>query len=292
MENLNKYTDSENFGEIEIVNSKKKGSFLEWIIKRIFQTVGFYATNKNKINNNQIDVFVNYNDIKIVVECKQYEKNTPAVKNLVYEWNSKRTEMECDKSLLVLWGYPKIEQDELKLAKKLNVYLWNDTIISYFFDLILSDTNKAKNEILLNLEIDNLEIKNVLDSIKEHIEKTFKDFSLEKKDLLASLKYEIVDCYKDGILIKIKKFEIIWEFLMSKGYYLLPKYRLIQTDEKTETNYIQMQDHPCSIQEMFEIELIDREKQKSSVMSYEINAISKDGTTLIKLNPKLKMTDG
>ncbi|MEK6808420.1 MAG: hypothetical protein AABY14_01910 [Nanoarchaeota archaeon] len=70
-----------NSGGIDIVNSKKKGSFLEWIIKRIFQITGFYATNKAIINYNQIDVFVNYSDIKIIVQCKQYEKSTPPIIN-------------------------------------------------------------------------------------------------------------------------------------------------------------------------------------------------------------------
>ena len=80
MENLNKFIDIQNLGETNIVNSRKKGSFLEWFIKRIFQTVGFYATNKQVIDNNQIDVFVNYNDVNILVQCKQYEKSTPPVK--------------------------------------------------------------------------------------------------------------------------------------------------------------------------------------------------------------------
>ena len=117
MESLNKFTNSQNLGEIDIVNSRKKGSFLEWLIKRIFQTAGFYATNTAVINNNQIDVFVDYNDVKILVQCKQYEKSTPPVKDLIHEWNSKKIEMECDKPLLVLWGYPKIGDNELKLAK-------------------------------------------------------------------------------------------------------------------------------------------------------------------------------
>jgi hypothetical protein len=220
MENLNQFTKSQNFGEINIVNSRKKGSFLEWFIKRIFQTIGFYATNMAVINNNQIDVFVNYNDIKILVQCKQYEKSTPPVKDLIHEWNSKRMDIECDKALLVLWGYPKIEENESKLAKKLKVYLWNDTLITYFFDLVLSDTNKTKNEILLNLEIDNEETKKILDSIKNNITNRFENFSNKNEELLNLLKDEIYDCYKDGTLIKLKKFEIIWEFLKNKGYFI------------------------------------------------------------------------
>lgn len=90
MENLNKFVSTQNFGETNIINSRKKGSFLEWFIKRIFQTIGFYATNTAVINDNQIDVFVNYNDVKILVQCKQYEKSTPPVKDLIHEWNSKQ----------------------------------------------------------------------------------------------------------------------------------------------------------------------------------------------------------
>ncbi|MBI2660532.1 restriction endonuclease [Candidatus Woesearchaeota archaeon] len=222
MENLNKFVDTRNFGETNIANSRKKGSLLEWFIKRIFQTIGFHATNMVSINNNQIDVFVNYNDIKILVQCKQYEKSTPPVKDLIHEWNSKRIEIGCDKALLVLWGYPKIEDSDSNLAKKLKVYLWNDTLITYFFDLILSDVNKARNEILLDLEIDNEEVKKILNSIKVDIKNRFRNFSTENKEIVDCLKDEIIDCYKDGILIKQKKFEIIWELLKNKRCFIEP----------------------------------------------------------------------
>ena len=218
MENLNKFTNSQNLGEMNIVNSKKKGSLLEWFIKRIFQTIGFHATNMASINNNQIDVFVNYNDIKILVQCKQYEKSTPPVKDLIHEWNSKRIEIGCDKALLVLWGYQKIEDSDSNLAKKLKVYLWNDILITNFFDMVLFDMTKAKNEILLNLEIDNEETKNVLNSLRVDIENRFRN--IKNQEWLNSLKDEIYDCYKDGTLIKLKKFEIIWELLKNKGYYI------------------------------------------------------------------------
>ena len=100
------------------------------------------------------------------------------------------------------------------------MYLWNDTLITYFFDLILSDVDKAKNEILLNLEIDNEETKKILESIKDNITKRFENFSIENKELVESLKREIIDCYKNDILIKRKKFEIIWNFLREKGCFI------------------------------------------------------------------------
>ena len=222
MENLNKFTNSRNLGEIDIVNSRKKGSLLEWVIKRIFQVIGFYATNKVVINDNQIDVFVNYNDIKIVAECKQYEKNTPPVKDLIHEWNSKRKDIECDKALLVLWGYPKINQDELKLAKKLDVNLWNDALIFNFFNLVLSDVTKARKEILLNLNIDNDEAQKIIQSLKDDIKSRFNKFSLDDRNSVDSLKNEILGCFKNGSLIKQKKFEIMWEFLKEKEFYIGP----------------------------------------------------------------------
>ena len=51
-------SNKDDFGEISIINSKKLGSFLEWITKRIFQSIGCYASNTLTINGNQIDVFV------------------------------------------------------------------------------------------------------------------------------------------------------------------------------------------------------------------------------------------
>lgn len=141
--------------------------------------------------------------------------------------------------------------------------------------MILSDVNKAKNEIWLNLEIDNEEVQKIIDSMKEGIEKGFKDFSLENEGLVESLKEEIVNCYNAGVLIKIKKFEIIWEFLIEKGYYLSP--RAIHTDKKTQNKYVVISDSGWfKAEELFEIKLINRN-------DYRQNAISKDGTTLVNI---------
>ena len=281
MENLNKFIDTQNLGETNIVNSRKKGSLLEWFIKRIFQTIGFHATNMASINNNQIDVFVNYNDIKILVQCKQYEKSTPPVKDLIHEWNSKRIEIECDKDLLVLWGYPKIEDSNSNLAKKLKVYLWNDTLITYFFDLILFDIDKAKNEILLNLEINTEEVKIILNSTKADIEKKFKDFSLQNSKLVGLLKEEILDCFRDVTLIKRKKFEIIWDFLNNKRYFIGMNYdKLNQLNknqiERRREAYINKRPY---IEHTFDFHILPLVKWES--INANTLAIARNGETVI-----------
>ena len=38
--------------------------------------------------------------------------------------------------------------------------------------------------------------------MKVDIENRFKNFSIENKELVNSLKDEIIDCYKNGLLIK------------------------------------------------------------------------------------------
>ena len=212
--NLNK----DNSGEISIINSKKLGSFLEWIIKRIFQSIGCYASNTLTINGNQIDVFVNIGDIKIICECKQYEKNSKPIKSLIYEWSAKRDEMKCNKAILILWGYPRIEEKDLELSNKLNVGIWNDTKIERFFNMLLEDTEQARKAILLDLNLNAPEVEKIKNEILKDIEN---NFSGEVKSLW---KDEILSCFYDGILVNVFKFSSIIRFLKKRLIYITATY--------------------------------------------------------------------
>lgn len=205
-------------GEISMINSKKLGSFLEWITKRIFQSIGCYASNTITINGNQIDVFVNIGDIKIICECKQYEKNSKPIKSLIYEWSAKRDEMKCNKAILILWGYPKIEEKDMELSNKLNVGIWNDTKIERFFNMLLEDTEQARKAILLDLNLNAPEVEKIKNEILRDIER---NFSGEIKSLW---KDEIFSCFYDGVLVNVFKFSTIIMFLKKRLVYIEANY--------------------------------------------------------------------
>ena len=204
-------SNKDDFGEISIINSKKLGSFLEWITKRIFQSIGCYASNTITINGNQIDVFVNIGDIKIICECKQYEKNSKPIKSLIYEWSAKRDEMKCNKAILILWGYPKIEEKDMELSNKLNVGIWNDTKIERFFNMLLEDTEQARKAILLDLNLNAPEVEKIKNEILRDIEDNF---------LKSSWKDEILSCFYDGVLVNVFKFSSIIIFLKKRWIYI------------------------------------------------------------------------
>ena len=207
-------SNKDDFGEISIINSKKLGSFLEWITKRIFQSIGCYASNTITINGNQIDVFVNIGDIKIICECKQYEKNSKPIKSLIYEWSAKRDEMKCNKAILILWGYPKIEEKDMELSNKLNVGIWNDTKIEIFFNMLLEDTGQTRKSILLDLNLNAPEVEKIKNEILRDIEN---NFSGEVKSIW---KDEILSCFYDGVLVNVFKFSSIIKFLKKRLVYI------------------------------------------------------------------------
>ncbi len=211
-------SNKDDSGEISIINSKKLGSFLEWITKRIFQSIGCYASNTITINGNQIDVFVNIGDIKIICECKQYEKNSKPIKSLIYEWSAKRDEMKCNKAILILWGYPKIEEKDMELSNKLNVGIWNDTKIERFFNMLLEDTEQARKAILLDLNLNAPEVEKIKNEILRDIEN---NFSGEIKSLW---KDEILSCFYDDVLVNVFKFSSIIRFLKKRLIYIPATY--------------------------------------------------------------------
>src|SRR3989344_3560485 len=113
--------------------TSRSGSLLEKNVAKILALSGFKPKMNQIINGYEIDVFFEYCGQKIAIECKQYERSTLAVRNLIHQWDSKNKELNFDKIVLVLVGC-EISFKDRDLAKKYGVILLDEAKIGELLD--------------------------------------------------------------------------------------------------------------------------------------------------------------
>jgi len=126
---------------------KKRGTLLERNVAWLFSTLGFDTKTNVQIKNHEIDVIVRSNGKSLAIECKQYEKSHLTVRNLIYEWATKRQILGVDRVLLVLWG-SNVKDEDRKLAERLNISIWDEEDFEKIFNLALERKNAARDYIL------------------------------------------------------------------------------------------------------------------------------------------------
>lgn len=129
-------------------NMQRSGSLLESNVARLFKLSGFKPKLNQKINDYEIDVFVKYKSIKLGIECKQYEKSSIAIRNLIHEWDSKNRELKFDKILLILVGC-NVSDKHRDLAKRYGISIWDTTKFNDLFDEVIEKRDKLKNKLLI-----------------------------------------------------------------------------------------------------------------------------------------------
>ncbi len=125
---------------------KRRGTLLERNVAWLFSTLGFDTKTNVRIKNHEIDVIVRSNGKSLAVECKQYEKSHLTVRNLIYEWATKRQILGVDRVLLVLWGC-NVKDEDRKLAKRLNISIWDEEDFEKIFNLALERKKAARDYI-------------------------------------------------------------------------------------------------------------------------------------------------
>jgi hypothetical protein len=145
----------------------RSGTFLELSVNRLFALAGFNPKNNKIINGYEIDVYVVYKSFNIVIECKQYERSSLAIRNLIHQWESKNRFIGASKVLFVLVGCD-ISKKDFELAKKFNISIWDETVLNYLTDLGIKNKKRAKKEILIKL---NIKTEKIFNEIEKTIEK-------------------------------------------------------------------------------------------------------------------------
>jgi len=132
--------------------TSRSGSLLEKNVAKILALSGFKPKMNQIINGYEIDVFFEYCGQKIAIECKQYERSTLAVRNLIHQWDSKNKELNFDKIVLVLVGC-EISFKDRDLAKKYGVILLDEAKIGELLDAAIEKKEANKDAILKAFEI-------------------------------------------------------------------------------------------------------------------------------------------
>lgn len=101
--------------------ASRKGTLLERNVEQLLKLVGLKPELNKIYHGYEIDVFLRYDNRTIAFECKQYEKSSLTVRNLIHEWDSKNKELSLDKIVLVFFGVD-LNHAEKELAKKIRDY--------------------------------------------------------------------------------------------------------------------------------------------------------------------------
>lgn len=144
----------------------RSGTLLERDVNRLFTLTGFTPQNNKVINQYEIDVFVEYKSFSLIIECKQYERSTLAIRNLLHQWESKNRIIGATKVLFVLAGC-EISDTERKLSEKFNIDIWDENTLSDLLDLAIKDKEMAKKQIMLKLRMESEKIDSELKNIQE-----------------------------------------------------------------------------------------------------------------------------
>lgn len=115
-------------------NVSRKGSFLERLIARLFDRIGFDTKLNSKEFGFESDVIAKKKGFTIIVEAKQYEGyiNLGA---LIDQWANRAKRTNADRVLLVVTGHKNIPEKYYNLAKSEGIYLWNEETVHNLNDI-------------------------------------------------------------------------------------------------------------------------------------------------------------
>lgn len=131
----------------------RKGSLLEQNVATIFSSLGFHTETNVKKKGYEIDVFAKKGDFEIIIECKQYEKSSLTIRNLIHQWSDKNSEIKADKVILVLYGM-KLKETDINLASNRNIILWDEQKLQKYTNLTIKDKEEALKKLISELDLE------------------------------------------------------------------------------------------------------------------------------------------
>lgn len=130
--------------------ASRKGTLLERNVERLLKLSGFEPRLNTWIRGYEIDVFLKLGEKNIALECKQYERSSLSVRNLIHQWESKKRELELDRIILVLVGSD-ISSQEYQLAEKFGIIIWGEKKLEYLLDTAIDIGSQNKSNMLVEL---------------------------------------------------------------------------------------------------------------------------------------------
>lgn len=126
---------------------KRLGTLLEKNTERLFMRAGFKTQRDTIVGGYEIDILAVSGNLKIAVQCKQYEKSKLNIRDIIHQWNSKNTLLNFDRVVIVIFG-EEIRDNDRILAKQLGISLWSDSDMDFIEEKVIKDPDNANESIL------------------------------------------------------------------------------------------------------------------------------------------------
>lgn len=198
--------------------SKRKGSFLEVVIEKLFGYAGFKTILNPKyttqlLDKKEIDIEASYLGKKILISCKQYEEAKIPVSDLILQCTTLKKILNADIFIQILWGYTEKREKDIALANNSGIIIWNDKDIIYLLDLVFQKREDVKAQILLSLGIDTKEARDYTKIMIEEYHKNIKELIILMNKALIDNKYEMAfadfENYNTPMYFKTTKYFVL-----------------------------------------------------------------------------------
>lgn len=173
--------------------ARKSGSLLERNVSKILTNIGLKPELNKRVNGYEIDVFFTYQLKRIGIECKQRDKGSITVRNLIHEWHSKNSILKFDRIVIALYGVDPSASDRA-LAKKYGIYILDEDDVEKAMDESYHKKMKYLDKFLhtyLDIDTERWKIE-ALENKEEALKKLqiFKQRKEKEKILLAEKKLQ------------------------------------------------------------------------------------------------------
>lgn len=175
-------------------------NLLERNVKKILSSAGFDPRLRADLEGYEIDVYVEYKSERIIFECKQYERSSLTVRNLIHQWNGKQEELGVDRVVLVLVGVS-VSEDDFELSEKRDIQIWQGEKVDSLLDDVVDGTTNLREKILLDLDLGNDE------EIEGKIEEIMESYNVQRDTAVKYLRGETAESTLES-LSRIEKSEV------------------------------------------------------------------------------------
>lgn len=167
-------------------------NLLEKNVEKILSSAGFDPQLRADLDGYEIDVYVEYKSERIAFECKQYQRGSLTVRNLIHQWNGKQEELGVDRVVLVLVGVS-VSEDDYELAENRELEIWRGEKVDSLLDEVVDGTTNLREKILLDLDLGSDE------EIEGRIEEIMESYNVQRDTAIEYLRGEITKSKLKGL---------------------------------------------------------------------------------------------
>jgi len=173
----------------------REGKLLENLVGKIFDKAGFDVQYNVILSGYEVDVYAKYEDIDVLIECKEYGSAGLDIPGLIYEWSGKNKKINAKKIILAIYG-PNVSEKQYDLAEEEKISIWDTEKIETFLSELPKGEEALRNLIFQELGLGEVkDIPEIIEIPLTEIVKKFKDKNLIDKEPLSIIK-QIIPVYE------------------------------------------------------------------------------------------------